>query len=458
VVVPAALLLGWGAMAVTQDATQPASEETITLPAPVHSVRAAHRVAATIEAEQPNFPAEIMRTSQSDNDWLQMARVTSRTAMEITSVKVGWAYALPRGLEFHQSDALAPPGGGISQGGAYETGDQQVAPRADALYLVAFVEQVTLKNAMVLNADHAKIAAFYKDCCTGPNAGKVPQPPSGRVQPNMPGGALPLAWQPTPNLKPITFDVVSFRQVKSDEALPQRPRAQREFPPDGDFISYHSSTIDSLLRFAYEGGRPSYFTISGEPEWVKNDLYNFTAKVAPEDVTAWKNMQLIDQRYMVQRALEEVLKLKAHDDTSAHPVYELQVAKGGPKLMDYHAGDTVTPANPGAKAISGHVLGWLSRFNLVGQDATMTDLVDLLNRPGGAGRVVINKTGLTGTYDFSLLIPRRMLPDQIKQAAEDAGVPTVFEGLKQLGLQLVPAKGPVQGIVVDHIERAPTPF
>jgi uncharacterized protein (TIGR03435 family) len=84
--------------------------------------------------------------------------------------------------------------------------------------------------------------------------------------------------------------------------------------------------------------------------------------------------------------------------------------------------------------------------------------VYLLTRPGGAGRVVINKTGLTGTYDFSLLIPRRMLPDQIKQAAEDAGVPTVFEGLKQLGLQLVPAKGPVQGIVVDHIERAPTPF
>jgi uncharacterized protein (TIGR03435 family) len=450
----AALLAGSGAMA--QDATEPASQQQVfALPEPVHSVRAAHWVAATIEARQPNFPAEIMRTSQSDSDWLQMARVTSRTAMEITSVKVGWAYALPAGLEFHQSDALTPPGGGITQGGAYETGDQQVAPRADAPYVVTFVEQVTLKNGMVLNADHAKIAAFYKDCCTGPNAGKVPQPPQGRVQPNMPGGALPLEWQPTPDLKPITFDVVSFRRVKSDDTLPQRPHAQREFPPDGDFISYHSSTIDTLLRFAYEGGRPSYFTISGEPDWVKNDLYDFTAKVAPEDVATWKHMQLIDQRYMVQRALEEALKLKAHDDMSDHPVYELQVAKGGPKLMDYHAGDTVTPANPGAKAISGHTLGWLSRFNLVGQDATMTDLVDLLNRPGGAGRVVIDKTGLTGTYDFSLQLPRRRMADESKQAAEDAGVPTVFEGLKELGLQLVPAKGPIPGIVVDHIERPP---
>jgi uncharacterized protein (TIGR03435 family) len=445
----AALLAGSGAMAEAQDEAQP----TIVLPPEVHSVRAAHWVAATIEAEQPNFPAEIMRTSQSDNDWLQMARVTSRTAMGITSVKVGWAYALSAGLEFHQSDALTPSGGGISQGGAYETQDQQVAPRADALYLVTFVEQVTLKNGMVLNADHAKISAFYKDCCTGPNAGKVPPEPQTRVQPDMPGGALPLDWQPTPDLKPISFDVVSFRRVKGDETLPQRPSAQREFPTDGDFISYHSSTIDTLLMFAYEGARPGHFTISGEPEWVKNDLYDFTAKVAQEDVDAWKHMQLIDKRTMVQRVLEEALKVKVHTDTSDHAVFDLVVAKGGPKLMDYHAGDTVTPANGPAQ--SGHVLRWFGQLNLVGQDATMTDLVDLLNRPGEAGRVVIDKTGLTGTYDFSLQIPRRTLPDQIKESAEDAGVPTVFEGLKQLGLQLVSAKGPVRGIVVDHIERPP---
>jgi hypothetical protein len=296
VVMAAAWLAGSGAIAEAQDASQ----QVFALPEPVHSVRAAHWVASTIDAEQPNFPAEITRTSQSANDWLHMVRVTSRTAMEITSVKVGWAYALPAGLEFHQSDALTPPGGGILQGGAYETGDLQVAPRADMLYLVTFVEQVTLKNGMVLNADHAKISAFYKNCCTGPNTGNMPQAPSGRVQPNMPGGALFLDWQPTPSLKPITFDVVSFRRVKSDEILRQRPSAQREFPPDGDFISYHSSTIDTLLMFAYEGGRPSHFTISGEPDWVKSDLYDFTAKVAPEDVATWKQMQLIDQRYMVQ--------------------------------------------------------------------------------------------------------------------------------------------------------------
>jgi uncharacterized protein (TIGR03435 family) len=418
--------------------------------APVHSVRAAHRVAAMIDVEQPNFPAEIMRSNHTDSDWLQMARIAGRTATEITSVKVGWAYVLPTGLEFHQSEAIAPTGGGILRGW-YDTGDLQVAPRADALDFLAFVEQATLKNGMVLNADHAKIAAFYKNCCTGPNAGRVPAEPQTRVQPDMPGGAVPLDWAPTPGLKPIAFDVVSFRRAKPDPTLPPSAARRREMPPDGDFISYHGSTVDSLLMFAYEGARSGTFTISGEPDWVKNDLYDFMAKVASEDVAGWKNLQLIDKRYMVQRVLEEALKVKVHDDTSEHPVFDLVVAKGGSKLMDYHAGDTVTPPFPGAKPMTGHVLTGFDRVNMVCQDVTMTDLVNVLSEPDdGVGREVIDKTGLTGAYDFTLPIPR-----QIQQATEDSDAPSVFEGLKQLGLQLVPAKGPTRGIVVDHIERPP---
>jgi uncharacterized protein (TIGR03435 family) len=444
-VVMAAALLVAGMRAWGQ--APPPPPPTMVLPPEVHSVRAAHRVAGSIMTEQPNFPAEMTRAYHNDSNWLYLARVTNRTAMEITSLRVGWAYALPTGLEFHQSEAITPTGG-LSQGGWYETEDLQVAPRADALYLVTFVEQVTLKNGRMLNADHTRISAFYKDCCTGPNAGNEPQIPQARVQPDIPGGALPLDWEQTQDLKPINFDVVSFRRA-------DKPGPGREFPPNGDFISYHGSTIHDLLLFGYEGGRQGYFTISGEPDWVKNDLYEFTAKVAPEDVAKWKHMQLIDQRYMVQRVLEEALKVKVHTDTSDHPVYELVVAKGGPKLMNYHAGDTVTPPNPGAKPITGHVLIQFSAFYVVCQDVTMADLVNVLSGPNRAGRVVIDKTGLTGTYDFTLPIPVGLLPEQLQQAAEDAGVPSMFEGLKQLGLQLVPAKDPVRGIVVDHIERPP---
>jgi len=134
-------------------------------------------------------------------------------------------------------------------------------------------------------------------------------------------------------------------------------------------------------------------------------------------------------------------------------VYNLVVAKGGPKLMEYEPGDTVTPSYSGAQAMSGKVLRWFDPFNLVCQDTTMAELVNSMSGPDRAGRVVIDKTGLTGAYDFTVPIPYRPLPEQFRQIAEDSGVPTMFEGLKQLGLQLVQAKGPIAGIVVDHIER-----
>jgi uncharacterized protein (TIGR03435 family) len=64
------------------------------------------------------------------------------------------------------------------------------------------------------------------------------------------------------------------------------------------------------------------------------------------------------------------------------------------------------------------------------------------------GRIVIDKTGLTGNYDLTL----KWTPEQ-QRTADDSG-PSVFTALEeQLGLKLVPAKGPVDTIVVDHIER-----
>jgi uncharacterized protein (TIGR03435 family) len=437
-----ALLAVCSAIVWAQDPSRP----VIQLPPEAHSVRAAHPEVSVIASEQPDFPAEITHNSHTATDWGQMARITGRTATPITSVVVGWAYALPAGLEFHKSDVFEQHDSGLAHGGWYEADELPITSRADAPYLVLFVEQTKLKNGMVLNADHAKIAAYYKKCCTGPNAGKIPEEPPQRVQPEMPGGPLPMDWTPTPGLKPINFDVVSFRRT-------DRPGRGREFPDNGDFISYHSSTIHDLLLFGYEGARPGYFTISGEPDWVTKDFYEFTAKVAPENVAAWKSLTLIDKRYMVQRVLQEALKLKVHDDTSDHPVYDLVVAKGGPKMMEYRAGDTVT--DPRGQVLTGHVWNWFDPFRLVCQDVTMSDLVTVLSGPDRSGRVVIDKTGLTGTYDFTVAISSRPLPEQLQQAAEDAGVVTlsVFDGVKQLGLQLVPSTGPIRGIVVDHIER-----
>jgi uncharacterized protein (TIGR03435 family) len=402
-----------------------------------------------IQAQQDGFPAEIRTITQGATNWIEQVTLISRTRAEIVSARVGWAYAMPAGLEFHQSDVLKVQPGLLAGGTSNPLQGLDVPARADAKDLVVFVAQVTFPDNSVYNYDQAKVAAFYKDCCTGANAGRVPPVPQGRVQPGMPGGEIATGMIVTTELKPITFDVVSFRRT-------EKRGSGREFPLDGDFISYRGSPIEGLILFAHIG--PKVYTSiasAGEPEWVRTELYDFTAKVAAEDVDEWKKMTLTNKRAMVGNLLADVLKLKVHQQTDPQPVYDLVVAKGGPKLMDYHAGDTVTV--PGRKPIDGYVMARLnSQFYLNGQDATMADLVNNLSLPDRAGRVVIDKTGLTGTYDFVLAAPPLSLLPVLQQAVDDAGVPTLQEGLKQLGLELVPSKGPVEQIVIDHIERPDT--
>lgn len=428
-------------------AAQDAARPVIELPPPVHSVRASHSALPMIEVRQPDFPAEIALANHGDKDWLESAQVKNLKSAGIVSMKLGWAYVLADGLEFHAGDVFTAVGG---VNGMFRVPAQSAAPRTDAKGFLSFVEEVTLADGTVVDADHAMVTAFYTTWSAGANAGNVASTAAAApAQKNVAGGAAIKVYARTPGLKPITFDVVLFRK-----SLQQG--SGREMPVNGDFIAYHGSTIDDLLHFAYGGlNNQGYMLISGEPEWAKTEYYEFQAKVAPEDVPEWKAMTVTDKRYMVQAALEDALKLKVHEDTEEHPVYNLEVAKGGSKLMEYEPGDTVTPPYAGAQAKTGKVLQWFDPFNLVCQDTTIAELVNSLSGPDRAGRMVIDKTGLTGAYDFTVPIPYRPLPEQFQQIAEDSGVPTMFEGLKQLGLQLVQAKGPINGIVVDHIERPP---
>jgi uncharacterized protein (TIGR03435 family) len=429
-------------------AAQEAARPTIDLPPPPHSVRANRSATAMIEVQQPDFPAQIALANHGDKDWLESAQVKNLKSAGLVSVKLGWAYALADGLEFHAGDVFTAVGG---VNGMFRVPAQSAAPRADAKGFLSFVEEVTLADGTVVDADHAMVTAFYTTWSAGANAGKVAPAPAAAAaaQKNVAGGATVKVYARTPGLKPIAFDVVSFRKA-------QQQGSGREMPVNGDFIAYHGSTIEDLLRFAYGGlNNQGYMLISGEPDWVKTEYYEFQAKVAPEDVAEWKAMTVTDKRYMVQAALEDALKVKVHEDTEEHPVYNLEVAKGGSKLMEYEPGDTVTPSYPGAQAKTGKVLQWFDPFNLVCQDTTIAELVNSLSGPDRAGRMVIDKTGLTGAYDFTVPIPYRPLPEQFREMAEDSGVPSMFDGLKKIGLQLVQAKGPVNGIVVDHIERPP---
>ena len=86
---------------------------------------------------------------------------------------------------------------------------------------------------------------------------------------------------PSPEIK---FDVVSFKPYQPGGV--SSPKI--DLPLDGDYVAFHGVPMQKLLLFAY--GHSGYFVVSGEPEWVDSDRYDFQAKVAEQDVAAWKAM------------------------------------------------------------------------------------------------------------------------------------------------------------------------
>jgi uncharacterized protein (TIGR03435 family) len=200
--------------------------------------------------------------------------------------------------------------------------------------------------------------------------------------------------------------------------------------------------------------------IFGGPAWLSAERYNIDAKI--DDAVAEKLKQLspdqskLARQHMLQALLADRLNLIVHRETRDLPVYSLVVAKNGPKLQESKPDD---PYLDGFKDKSGRggTGIMMGSGSIVGQAAHLDALVPLFSIL--VGRTVVDKTGLTGTYDFKL----KWTPDQNLAATStgSAGVqppessaPSLFTAIQeQLGLKLEPGKGPVEVIVIDHVER-----
>lgn len=166
-----------------------------------------------------------------------------------------------------------------------------------------------------------------------------------------------------------------------------------------------------------------------------------------------RGMDWKDRAFVLQPVLTERFGLKFHHETRLMPVYELVVAKGGPKLQPPKAPDA-----PDAFKVDGHSLApgtmlWTSN-EIRGVAVDMPNLARGLT--GNAHRVILDKTGLKGSFDFVIKVS-----DQSEQAAPpgDTAAGTLstegpgqnlFGALHdQLGLDLKPAKVPMDVIVID---------
>jgi uncharacterized protein (TIGR03435 family) len=163
---------------------------------------------------------------------------------------------------------------------------------------------------------------------------------------------------------------------------------------------------------------------------------------------------------MIQALLADRCKLTVHHETKELSEYVLVIAKNGPKLQEANLNDTYPNGFKGPNGASGAGMMRMSPDHLTAQAVSMTGLVAMLSMQLGA--TVVDKTGLTGKYDFTVKWAPDMSQSPIVGGAgagpgapppPDTSAPSLFTALEeQLGLRLESQKGPVDIIVIDHVE------
>lgn len=199
-------------------------------------------------------------------------------------------------------------------------------------------------------------------------------------------------------------------------------------------------SLRDLIQFAY--GIPNS-QILGGPAWLNSIMFDIDAKSDPTVDAQLHALPSADaahrKQLMVQVLLADRFQFKAHDETRDLPVYALVVAKGGPKFQPSKINGTTIDTYP-------------TRVHIAGSVDTVAILARELART--LGRVVLNKTGLTGRYDFNLRWSSDDRPAPLLNGAPDPNAPPdIFTAIQeQLGLKLESSKGPVPVLVIDHVE------
>jgi len=226
-----------------------------------------------------------------------------------------------------------------------------------------------------------------------------------------------------------------------------------------------SAPLRILMQAAYD---VQPFQIVGGPEWAEEDGYAL-------DATASGNPKPTQMMLMLQSLLEDRFQLRVRHEPREMPIYTLLPSRGGLKLPPPRDGNCVEETD---------VLGPLAdpgaRMQPPGQDspAPRCGGLDVLLEPGGARlrggkvpmaefvrvlsrvlrRTVIDQSGFSGVFDVTL----DFLPDDTTAGLPPpppgaipfaTASPSIFSAIQQLGLRLESTKGPVEVLVIDHVER-----
>ena len=273
----------------------------------------------------------------------------------------------------------------------------------------------------------------------------------------------------------MQFDVASVKQDTSDQqtANANMPLGPMDlFTPTGGLFSATNLPLSAYINFAYKlTGAQGQAVMSQLPKWANTDRYDIQAR-------GTANTTKNQFRLMMQAMLADRFKLAIHRETKQLPVLALVLDKPG-KLgphMQLHPDDSTcvyntTPNSAGQPPTvaggfpegCGGLGTWPSntpgRYRTGGRNVSMAMIASNLITPfsgSGVDRPILDKTGLTGKYDLVMEYTPQFngpLPPSSTFQPDESG-PTFLQALKDdLGLKLESQTGPVDVIVVDHVEQ-----
>jgi uncharacterized protein (TIGR03435 family) len=230
----------------------------------------------------------------------------------------------------------------------------------------------------------------------------------------------------------------SFEVATIKPSPPDARGAGSGISPAGRFTA-HNQSLRGLMLFAY-GLHPRQ--IEGGPAWFDTDRFDIAAQ---SDTQGSPNKQQLTT--MLQKLLADRFQLRLHREKKELSIYAITVAKSGSRLPP----SAEDPGGPPTASLD--IRGRFTASNMNLQEFTEGLQGQVLDRP------VVNRTGLPGRFDFTL----NWTPDEFQFQSfnvkpsppdNDATLPDLFQALEdQLGLKLESTKGPVEVLVIDHVEK-----
>jgi len=222
------------------------------------------------------------------------------------------------------------------------------------------------------------------------------------------------------------WDVVTVKPSDPNEL-------EHSFMVRGRHVMVHNQTVEEMLMAGYSLQKDQ---IQDAPEWVKTQRWDVDGLANVDGQPAIKQFQSMVRKLMLER-----FGLKEHTEQREMPVFALTVGKEGPKLSPTKSAANALPREDVRSEAAGERTMEFTNISMRDFGVMMLYYAD---------KPVVDHTGLTGKYDFTL----KYTYDEERAPKDGSAPPSIFTAVQeQLGLKLEAMKAPADVLVVDRVER-----